>query len=223
MRQPVVVGVEVRQRGLLLGHPEAGERAPFVLAHPPRPAGLAGQRVGERADLGRALAERQRLDEALAEARVGQPALAVEVDQQRHVVRRPLAADDRLVVGDDEPAPAQQRRQDRVELEAVAAAAVGAHPRGQRGLVERAGLRQLHRDVLVRDPRQVRAVQLEQPVDGRLGPRREPDPPQQRVGHWSPPLSPYMAPDPTYQGCARARRSASDSLTADPVRRTTPA
>ena len=85
------------------------------------------ERVGERADLGRALAEPQRLDEALAKSRVGQPALAVEVDQQRHVVRRPLAADDRLVVGDDEPAPAQQRRQDRVELEAVAAAAVGAH------------------------------------------------------------------------------------------------
>ena len=109
---------------LLLGHPEAAERAPLVLAHPPRAARLALQRVGERADRRRALAERQRVQVALAQPGVGQPALTVEVHEQRHVVDRPLAADHRLVVGDDEPDRAQQRRQHRVELEAVAAAPV---------------------------------------------------------------------------------------------------
>ena len=151
--------LEVRDRGLLLGHPESGERAPLVLADPPRAAGLAVERVGERADRRRAFTERQRVEEALAEAGVGQPALAVEVDEQRHVVRRALAADDRLVVGHDEPDRAQQRGQHRVELEAVAAAAVAAQPRRQRRLVERPGLAQLHGDVLVGDVRQVRAVQ----------------------------------------------------------------
>ena len=99
-----MVGVEVGDDRLLLGHPEAAERRPLVLPTHHVPAVLAGHGVGERAERRRALAERQRLDEALAQAGVGQPALAVEVDEQRHVVRRPLAAHDRLVVGDDEPA-----------------------------------------------------------------------------------------------------------------------
>ena len=66
------------------------------------PPGLALQRVGERPDRRRALAERQRVQVALAEPGVGQPALTVEVHEQRHVVDRPFAADHGLVVGDDE-------------------------------------------------------------------------------------------------------------------------
>ena len=137
------------------------------------PARLALQRVGERADRRRALAERQRVEEALAQAGVGQPALAVEVHEQRHVVRRPFAADDRLVVGDDEPARAQQRRQHRVELEAVAAAPVVA---ARRAISAASSSGAVSPSWTARSSygtrRQVGAVQLAQPVDVAAGTRR---------------------------------------------------
>ena len=116
-------------------HPEAAERAPLVLGHPPGAGLLARQPVREGADLVGALAQRQRVEEALAEAGVGDPGLAVDRHQEDHVVDRALAADDRLVVGDLEPAGAQEPREHGVELEAVAAAA------GQRPATRAAGSR----------------------------------------------------------------------------------
>jgi hypothetical protein len=89
--------------------------------------------------------------------------------EQRHVVRGSLAAHDGLVVRDDEPARPQQRRQDRVELKAVAAAAVGADPGDQRRLVQRAHLPELDGEILVRHAVQVRPVELVQAVDIRAG------------------------------------------------------
>ena len=175
-----MVGLEVSDRRLLLDHPEAAEGAPLVLADPPRAARLALYRVGERTARIASLPERQRLDEALAEPGVREPALAVEVDEQRHVVRRPLAADDGLMVGDDEAGTAQQGGEQGVELEAVAAATVVQDALGQRRLVERAGLPQLDREVLVGQVGQVGAVQRAQTFEIRRGGPIEPDPGQQR-------------------------------------------
>ena len=100
------------------------------------------------------------------------------------MVRRPLAAHDRLVVRDDEAAAAQQRRQHRVELEAVAAAPVLQQPRAASAASSSGPVSpSCDREVLVRDARQIRAVQRVQAVDGRRGPGGEPDPGQQRVDH----------------------------------------
>ena len=118
-------------RGFLLGHPEACERAPLVLADPPRAAGLALDGVGERADLGRALAEPQRVQVALAEAR-HRPASA----HRRGGTRRAMwftgpSPTDGLVVGHRRARTARSSAAShRVELEAVAAATIlaGAAP-----------------------------------------------------------------------------------------------
>ena len=154
-----------------------------MLADPPRPAGLALDRVGERADRRRALAERQRVQVALAETGVGQPALTVEVHQQRHVVGRPVAPDHGLVVGHDEADRAQQRGEHGVELEAVAAAPVLQEPRRQRRLVERRGLAQLHGQVLVGHAADESAVHAEQAIDVRRRRTIQSDPGQQPLDH----------------------------------------
>ena len=65
------------------------------------------------------------------------PASAIEVSpssshQQHHVIVGPSPPNDRLVVGHGEADRAQQRRQERVEGEAVAPAAVGQHARRAR-------------------------------------------------------------------------------------------
>ena len=183
------MGIERRQRPLLLRHAEAAERAPLVLAHPPAPARLAREGVGERADRRRPLAERQRVQIALAQPGVREPALAVEVHEQRHVVDRPLAAHHRLVVGDDEADRAQERREHGVELEAVAAAPVAQQPRGERLFVERRGLAQLHGEVLVGHALQVGPVDQVQPVDVRRRRTIQSDPGQQPLDHGRPMLA----------------------------------
>ncbi len=186
VRQALVVRGEVRDRGRLALHPEAAERAPLVLAHPPRVAGLPRERVRERADLVGALAQRQRVEEALAQAGVGEPRLAVDPDEQRHVVGRALAPHDGLVLGDLEARAAQQKRQDRVQLEAVAAAAVGQQPRAEQRLVQRPGLPQLDREVLVGHGGQVGAVERVQAVDVRRRCRGEPEPGEEGIEHARP-------------------------------------
>jgi hypothetical protein len=112
---------------------------------------------------------------SLAEPGVGQVALAVDVDHERHVVGQLGAADVRDAALDREARAGQQVVQHGVDLEAVAAATAGDDPIEEFRGVQRRALAELHRQGLVGNRADVGAVQLAQAVDIRGGHRGEPD------------------------------------------------
>jgi hypothetical protein len=106
------------------------------------------------------------------------------VDDEREVVRRPVRVarpDPRLPALHVEAERLEQRGEDAVDLEAVAAAAAAQDPR--RRVLDREGhdLAEVDRQFLVGHARDVRAVQREQPGRGRRRRGGQPDPAQHGV------------------------------------------
>lgn len=149
----------VRLEGLELGRgirePEPWDRPERVLLDPPA-AVVALDRQFERPGGDGAFGQREGVERALAESGLGDEAPAVgRVNDQRHVIGqltiavRITVADDPLATLHRKPQRLEDDLKDGVGLEAVATATAVEHPLDKVVGIERHGLSQLHREVLI--------------------------------------------------------------------------
>jgi hypothetical protein len=179
-REATVVGLEVVELRARVAEREPLDGSPLVLLHTPPVLGAPdGPAHGARCD--RAVDERDRIERSLAEPAVGQIALPVDVDDERHVVGQLAAGDVRDAALDGEARGDEQVVEHGVDLEAVAAAAAGEDALEEGARVQRLALAELDRQGLVGHRPDVGAVQLAQAVDVRGGHRGEPDACEERL------------------------------------------